>query len=104
MHCNVDGKQLAAAIERQKTDISRIFNVGFAGATLDSSEIFSTPTVPRDNRSQLLQIRKTKIKDIISSKTGHMQQHILSHLLKSNFILNQRNIRALPFITRSFLE
>jgi len=49
IHCNVDGKELAAVTERQKTDISRTLNAGLAGATLDSSAIFSTPTVPKFN-------------------------------------------------------
>lgn len=47
MHCKVKGKELAAAIEWQKTDIRRTLNAGFAGVTLDSSAMFSTPTVPK---------------------------------------------------------
>lgn len=47
MHCRVEGKELAAAIERQKTDISRALNAEFAGATLDSSATFPIPAVPK---------------------------------------------------------
>lgn len=47
MHCKVDGKLFAAAIDRQKIDISLTLKAGFAGLTLDSGEIFSDPVVPK---------------------------------------------------------
>lgn len=36
MHCKVEGKLLAAVIDRQKIDISFPFKAGLAGVTLDS--------------------------------------------------------------------
>jgi hypothetical protein len=46
MHCNVAGKLFAAAIERQKPDMSFIFKDIFPGATLCSGATFSVPVVP----------------------------------------------------------
>lgn len=46
MHCKVDGKLFAAAIDRQNIDINFAFSTGLPGLTLDSESTFSTPTVP----------------------------------------------------------
>lgn len=46
MHCKDFGKLFAAAIDRQKTDISLTFKEEFAGAILRSSATVSDPGVP----------------------------------------------------------
>lgn len=46
IHCNVAGKLLAAAIERQKPDMSFIFKAVFPGATLCSGLPCSVAVVP----------------------------------------------------------
>ena len=46
IHCKVDGKLFAAAIDRQNIDINFAFKAGLAGLTLDSESTFSTPEVP----------------------------------------------------------
>lgn len=46
MHCNVAGKLFAAAIERQKPDMSFIFKAMFPGATLCSGVACSVAVVP----------------------------------------------------------
>ena len=46
MHCKVDGKLLAAAIEWEKMDINLALSTGLPGLTLDSGSTFSAPTVP----------------------------------------------------------
>jgi len=49
MHCKVDGKLFAAAIDLQNIDINFAFKAGLPGLTLDSDSTFSTPTVPTFN-------------------------------------------------------
>lgn len=46
MHCNVDGKAFAAAIDLQKTDISRALNVELPGLILESASMLSATEVP----------------------------------------------------------
>jgi len=49
MHCKVDGKLFAAAIDLQNIDINFAFKAGLPGLTLDSESTCSTPTVPTFN-------------------------------------------------------
>ena len=46
MHCKVDGNAFAAAMDRQKTDMSLVLNAGLPGAILSSLGIFSVPEEP----------------------------------------------------------
>ena len=46
IHWSVCGNAFAAAIDRQKTPISRIRNEACAGETFSSAAIFSAPTEP----------------------------------------------------------
>lgn len=48
MHCKVDGKLFAAAIDRQKRDISFPFRAILAGFTRNSEAVFSVLVVPAD--------------------------------------------------------
>lgn len=59
MHCKVDGKLLAAVIDRQKIDISLPLKPEFPGLTLDSGSTFSVPVVPTNKTIYKLYMCKT---------------------------------------------
>ena len=46
MHCKVDGKLFAAAMDQQKIDISLAFRAGLPGLTLCSVATVGEPAVP----------------------------------------------------------
>lgn len=62
MHCKVDGKLLAAVIDRQKIDISLPLKPEFPGFTLDSGAIFSVPAVPANKTNYELKMRRSGVK------------------------------------------
>lgn len=66
MHCKVDGKLFAAAIDLQNIDINFAFKAGLPGLTLDSVSTCSTPTVPTFsiNNVKILQNRQKETNNI----------------------------------------
>lgn len=70
MHCRVAGKEFAALIERQNTDIKRSLKVEFPGMTLASRATLSTPTVPA----------KTNVKDQPIQNKSITNQHNIYHI------------------------